>query len=112
MRFELRGASGDQDLRAWPLTMCAADRLSRLADRFIGNRTAVYDNPVLVSGGGARDGIAFREVEATAERDRFDGHVSVSKSSSPLNTWVAAPRMRIGWPGSHEIVRLPPVMST
>src|SRR5438477_380762 len=92
--------------------MRVADRLAGLAHRLIRHRAAVHDDPVLIRRSGASDGLGLREIEAAAETDGLDAHCSASKSSSPLKTWVAVPRIRIGWPGAHSIVRLPPVMST
>src|ERR1051325_10408916 len=92
--------------------MRSADCLPSLAHRFVRDGAAVDHDPVLVGRRGPGDRLTLGEVQAAAERDRLHAHRSASKSSSPSNTCVAPPRMRIGWPGAHSIVRLPPVMST
>src|SRR4051794_27814991 len=90
----------------------SANGLPRLAHGLVGDRAAVDDDPILVGGRRSRDGLGLGEVEPAAERNRLDPHCSASRSSSPLKTCVALPRIRIGSPGAQLTVRLPPVMST
>src|SRR5207244_483195 len=89
-----------------------ADRLAGLAHGLVGDGAAVDDDPVLIGRSGARNCLALGEIEAAAERDRLDAHLSAPKSRSPLKTCVALPRMRIGCPGSQAIVSDPPGMLT
>src|SRR5690348_16459908 len=112
MPVQLRGAAGHQDLRRGAAAVRVTDRLARLAHRFVGHGAAVDDDPVLACRSRARDRLAFSEVEPAAEGDSLDAHCRASRSSSPSNTCVAPPRIRMGWPGAQSIVRLPPVMST
>src|SRR4029079_6142529 len=83
--------------------MRMADRLARLAHRLAGHGAAVDDDPIVVRRRGPGDGLAFGEIEAAAEADGLDAHCSVSRSSSPSNTCVAPPRMRIGSPGAPQM---------
>src|SRR5206468_4351613 len=108
----LGGAAGDDDAGARPPPVRLADRLAGLAHGFAGDGATVDDDPVLIQRSGAGDRLGLGEVQAAAETDGLDAHCSASKLSSPLKTWVAVPRIRIGWPEAQSIVRLPPVMST
>src|SRR5690242_1012671 len=92
--------------------MRMADCLPCLPHGLVGDGAAIDDGPILTGSRVTRDRLALGEVEAASEADRLDGHCSASRSSSPSNTWVAAPRMRIGCPGAQSTVRLPPVIST
>src|SRR6185369_7557833 len=111
-RIELGRTAGHQNPGARAAAMRMTDRLPRLPHGLAGHGAAVDDDPVLVRGRRARDRLAFGEVEPATEGDRFDAHDKVSRSSSPLKTCVAVPRMRIGCPGSHAIVSEPPGIVT
>src|SRR3954469_17261458 len=111
-RLQLRRTAGHKDPGAWTMPVRAANRLARLAHGLVGNGAAVDDDPILAAGRQPRDGLALREIEPAAERDRFGAHRSASRLSSPSKTCVAPPRIRTGCPGSHEIVRKPPGMVT
>src|SRR5437764_6723773 len=91
LRLELGRAAGDQYPGVGPPPVRAADGLARLAHGLVRHRAAVDDDPVLIRRSRSGDRLAFREVQPAAERDRLDAHRSASRSSSPLNTWVAAP---------------------
>src|SRR5258705_1333823 len=112
LRIELGRTARDQDLGVGAAAMGVADRLARLAHRFVRHRAAVDHDPVLVGGGGPRNRLTLRKIEPAAERYCLNAHCSASRSRSPSNTCFAAPRMRIGWPRAQLTVKLPPVLAT
>src|SRR5947209_5970512 len=92
--------------------MGAANCLARLANSFRCDGTTIDHDPLVRRRRITRDRFAFGEVEATAERNGPNAHARLSRSSSPLKTCVAEPRMRIGAPDVQSIVSEPPLMST
>src|SRR5690606_34343647 len=103
--------AGDDDPRVGPVAAGAADGLAGPARGFARHRAAVGDDGI-----GRRAGLAplaLGKMEPAAECDRLSSHGRKAlRSISPLNTWVAPPRMVMPSPGFHSMNRLPPFMVT
>src|SRR3546814_490772 len=107
--LDLSRAAGDEYPRFGPGALGPADRLPRLAHRFVGDGTAVDDDEVVLVRREVPHCHALGGIQAAAQGDHLGAaHPRVSRSISPVKTCVAGPDMRMRPPGSQSTVSEPP----